>query len=184
MLFLVQPGNKRVRGGSICGGRIWGNELLKANFADLMVAVNNDDSVDSWNPNKWIDNHHYLLHLWLSIILAERFGQVVDTHVLICGREFLGRDHQIACTNIGDISWISRMLMHHRKWWRWPMKVCKISVFINMHDSKDSQDFWSLAFKKIFRLFFGYILRGKQIHEFLSFRPEFSIFFNTYPYFQ
>ena len=72
-----------------------------------------------------------------------------------------------------------------KKLWRWPMKVCKMSVFINMHDSKDAhtcnmhdskdaQDFRSLtchvmwAFKNIFRLFFGIFYGGNKSMNFLS----------------
>ena len=48
------------------------------------------------------------------------------------------------------------------------MKVRKMSVFINMHDSKDAQDFWSLTCQKDLSSILWYILLGKQIHEFPS----------------
>ena len=56
--------------------------------------------------------------------------------------------------------------MPHRKLWRWPVTVRKMSVFINMHDSKDAQDFRWLtchimqALEKIFHLFFGIFYGG------------------------
>ena len=55
------------------------------------------------------------------------------------------------------------------------MKVRKMSVFINMHDSKDAPDFRSLtchvvrAFEKIFCLFFGILYGGNKSMNFLHF---------------
>ena len=54
------------------------------------------------------------------------------------------------------------------------MKVCNMSVFINMHDSKDAQDFWSVtchgmqAFEKTSFVFsFVYFTRANKSTNFL-----------------
>ena len=133
-----------------------------------MVGVNSDDSVGSWNPIKWVDTIAIsMLHLWLAIILAERFGQGVDTHVLICGQEFLSSDHQLYVQTSATEYPVRKCAIENDDVDQW--KYAKCLFFIDMHDSKDAQDFQSLtchimqAFKKIFHLFFGTFYGGNTI---------------------